>query len=39
VGLERWASAFLSQKGQDTENWPEEFRKHFGRMPKGIRFL
>ncbi len=22
VGLERWASAFLSQKGLDPENWP-----------------
>ena len=39
VGLERWASAFLSQKGLEPENWPEAFRKHFGEMPKGIRFL
>ena len=39
VGLERWASAFLSQKGPNMEDWPEEFRKHFGQMPKGIRFL
>jgi len=39
VGLERWASAFLSQKGLDMNNWPEEFRKRFGDMPKGIRFL
>jgi seryl-tRNA synthetase len=39
VGLERWASAFLSQKGLDPENWPEAFRKHFGEMPRGIRFL
>jgi len=39
VGLERWTSAFLSQKGLDSENWPEEFRKRFGKMPKGIRFL
>jgi seryl-tRNA synthetase len=39
VGLERWASAFLSQKGLDPANWPEEFRKRFGEMPKGIRFL
>ena len=39
VGLERWASAFLSQKGLEPENWPEEFRKYFGEMPKGIRFL
>lgn len=39
VGLERWASAFLSQKGLDPENWPEAFRRAFGEMPKGIRFL
>ena len=39
VGLERWASAFLSQKGLEPENWPEAFRKYFGEMPKGIRFL
>ncbi|MDO9518461.1 MAG: serine--tRNA ligase [Methanosarcinaceae archaeon] len=39
VGLERWASAFLAQKGLDPENWPEEFRKRVGKMPKGIRFL
>jgi seryl-tRNA synthetase len=39
VGLERWASAFLSQKGLKPENWPEAFRKYFGEMPKGIRFL
>ena len=39
VGLERWASAFLSQKGLDPSNWPEEFRRRFGEMPKGIRFL
>ena len=39
VGLERWASAFLSQKGLEMDNWPEEFRKRFGKMPEGIRFL
>jgi len=39
VGLERWTSAFLSQKGLDPESWPAEFRKRFGEMPKGIRFL
>jgi len=33
------ASAFLGQKGLDPENWPEAFRKRFGEMPKGIRFL
>lgn len=39
VGLERWTSAFLSQKGLDMDSWPEAFRKRFGQMPKGIRFL
>jgi len=39
VGLERWTSAFLSQKGLDPANWPEEFRRRFGEMPKGIRVL
>jgi seryl-tRNA synthetase len=39
VGLERWTSAFLGQKGLDPENWPEAFRERFGEMPKGIRFL
>ncbi|NYT03054.1 MAG: serine--tRNA ligase [Methanosarcinales archaeon] len=39
VGLERWASAFLAQKGLDPENWPEAFRERCGEMPRGIRFL
>ncbi len=39
VGLERWAAAFLSQNGLNPENWPEAFRKSFGEMPKGIKFL
>jgi seryl-tRNA synthetase len=39
VGLERWTSAFLSQKGLDPANWPEEFCRRFGEMPKGIRVL
>jgi len=39
VGLERWAAVFLAQKGLDPDNWPEEFRKRIGELPKGIRFL
>ncbi|MDD2439237.1 MAG: serine--tRNA ligase [Methanosarcinaceae archaeon] len=39
VGLERWAAVFLAQKGLEPKNWPEEFRKRVGKMPKGIRFL
>ena len=29
IGLERWVAAFLSQKGLDPTNWPEEVRKRF----------
>jgi len=39
VGLEIWASAFLGQNGLNPDKWPESFRKHFGEMPKGIKFL
>jgi seryl-tRNA synthetase len=39
VGMERWASAFLSQMGLDPAGWPEAFSKRFGEMPKRIRFL
>jgi len=30
VWLERWASAFLSKKDLEMENWPEAFRRYFG---------
>lgn len=39
IGLERWASTFLAQKGLDPENWPDAFRKKVGEIPKGIRFM
>ncbi|AEH61259.1 Serine--tRNA ligase [Methanosalsum zhilinae DSM 4017] len=39
VGLERWASVFLAQKGLDPEGWPEEFRKIVGEIPEGFSFL
>lgn len=39
IGLERWASAFFSQKGIDSANWPDTFRDMVGEIPKGIRFL
>lgn len=39
VGLERWASAFISQYGLNPEKWPEKFKKYFGNMPKGIKTL
>ncbi len=39
IGLERWASTFLAQKGLDLDNWPDVFREKVGEMPKGIRFM
>jgi len=39
IGLERWATAFLAQKGLEPENWPEEFKDYFGEMPEGIDLL
>ncbi len=39
VGLERWASAFLAQKGLDCENWPESFRDIIGELPQGFVFM
>lgn len=39
IGIERWAAAFLAQKGIDPDGWPEEFRKRFGEMPEGIELL
>ncbi len=39
IGLERWASVFLAQKGFEPESWPDKFREKVGEMPKGIRFM
>ncbi len=39
IGLERWATAFLAQKGLDPEKWPKGFRKYLDKLPKGIEFL
>lgn len=39
IGLERWASAFLAQKGLDPRDWPEEVRRRVGELPDAIRFL
>jgi len=39
IGLERWAVAFLAQKGVDPANWPAKFRERAGELPAGIRFL
>lgn len=39
IGLERWLTAFLAQKGLDPEHWPAKFREYAGEMPREVRFL
>jgi seryl-tRNA synthetase len=39
IGLERWTTAFLAQKGIDPDKWPEGFRKYLNKLPEGIKFL
>ena len=39
IGLERWTTAFLAQRGLDPEKWPGGFRKYLKQLPKGIEFL
>ena len=39
VGVERWASAFLAQKGIDPANWPPAFQGIVGEMPRGFVFM
>ena len=39
IGLERWTTAFLAQKGLDPNKWPAGFRKYLKELPKGIEFL
>ncbi len=39
IGLERWATAFLAQKGLDPKNWPSGFKGYLPKVPKGIEFL
>jgi seryl-tRNA synthetase len=39
IGLERWTTAFLAQKGLDPNHWPEGFKKYLTNLPKGIQFL
>ena len=39
IGLERWATAFLAQKGINPDKWPEKFRKYLDKLPEGIEFL
>ncbi len=39
IGIERWTTAYLAQKGVDPEYWPEKFKGYFGEMPEGIDLL
>lgn len=39
IGIERWATAFLAQKGLEPKDWPEEFKSYFGDMPDGVELL
>jgi len=39
IGIERWTTAFLAQKGLDPDEWPEGFKKYLKKLPKGIEFL
>jgi seryl-tRNA synthetase len=39
IGLERWTTVFLAQKGLDPNYWPEGFRKYLDKLPEGIEFL
>ena len=39
IGLERWTTAFLAQKGLDPNKWPERFKKYLDKIPEGIEFM
>jgi seryl-tRNA synthetase len=39
VGLQRWTSAFLAQRGFDPEDWPKKFVKLIDNLPDVIEFL
>jgi seryl-tRNA synthetase len=39
IGLERWMTAFLAQKGLDAAVWPDGFRRYAGDLPADVRFL
>ena len=39
IGLERWTTAFLAQKGLDPKDWPVRFREYLGELPRDIQFL
>ncbi len=39
IGLERWLTTFLAQKGFEPKEWPEGFRNAAGTMPRDVDFL
>jgi seryl-tRNA synthetase len=39
IGLERWTTAFLAQKGIDPKNWPKSFKKFLPQLPSPPKFL
>jgi seryl-tRNA synthetase len=39
IGLERWLTAFLAEKGLEPERWPAGFRRYAGEIPRAVRFL
>ena len=39
IGLERWATVFLAQKGIDPDKWPNGFKKYLDKLPTGINFV
>ena len=39
IGLERWLTAFLAQKGLDPDGWPAGFRRYAGDLPREVQFL
>jgi len=39
IGLERWTTVFLAQKGLNPDKWPAGFRKYLKELPAGIEFL
>jgi seryl-tRNA synthetase len=39
IGLERWTTAFLAQKGLNPDQWPKDFRKYLDKLPECIEFL
>lgn len=39
IGLERWMSVFLSQKGLDPKNWPRSFRDYLSSLPREPKTL